>query len=506
MKSLIKNKRLNILDSYLYERAVRIKVQKICNLEKIENQYFVREKSLRKIYYYCKEIGIKNTFLKILSRSREKIRNEKYLSIGIGEVIQSRTLLFYPNQIIYFIATNHPASPAHIVVHEKHAFLSRNTDDFKVYQYNKNFFLDLLGWSPYSGLLPPDLSIAQQVVIRNIIDSIVNNQNNTALINRTGNISEIKISTIKTLSKKTAALFGYGNYAKTIIIPNLNKKIALTKIHEIDPAQLIPMKNNIDYDTSPFPRDANHDIYLIAGYHHTHAEIAIFGLKNNIDVVVEKPLVTTQSDLEKLISAIKESKAAYYACFQRRYHMFNGYVFEDFKLKMGDPISYYAIIYEESMPDLHWYRWPNSKSAIISNGCHWIDHFLFLNNFSPVCNQQVIKSKNSEIIVLVELENRATLSLILSHIGSARIGMQEYIELRSQNNTAKITNGNYYQSENKFKIIRRSKINKYEAYKKMYRMISDNIIDKNAERLSDSWERVQMISGLILVLDQMTVT
>ena len=101
------------------------------------------------------------------------------------------------------------------------------------------------------------------------------------------------------------------------------------------------------------------------------------------------------------------------------------------------------------------------------------------------------------------MQNGATLSLTLSHLGSARIGMQEYIELRSANATARILNGYQYQSENNSRLIRRLKINKYESYRKMYQLISENIANKKAPRLSDAWPQVQMSSSLILNLDEL---
>jgi len=514
MQLFTKNKPIEILDDHLFSSALLIKVFAICNLEKINNQYFIRAKSFRKIYYYCREIGFKNTVLKIISRSREKTRNEKYFSIGIGEVVKSTTAKFQSEKIVYFIASNHPACPERVVIDEKLVFL---TDDQSHPLISKNhivwlkkFYLEkwwatLLSWSPYSGLPISDLeNIAVSEKIKQFWKSVsIKPENNIALRKATA-ISEVRIAKKKDGKKanKTAVLFGYGNYAKTIILPNLHKSITVSAIHEIDPAQLIPLKKNMSYDTKPYPRDEKYDVYLIAGYHHTHVDIAIAGLQNGADVIVEKPLMTHRKDLEKLICAMQQSSSELYACFQRRYHRFNDYVRQDFKLNVGDPISYYAIIYEETLPELHWYRWPNSRSAIISNGCHWIDHFLFLNNFSPVFTAFARKMQSGEIVIIVELANGATLSLTLSHLGSARIGMQEYIELRSGGNTAKIRNGNYYQSENASRIIRRSKINKYEAYKKMYHLISKNIVDKKSPRLSDDWKKVEMASSLILSLDE----
>lgn len=510
---MIQNKQLDILDDHLLQNSLRIKVHAICNLEKINDQYFVREKSVRKLYHYYREIGIKNTAQKILSRIRENIRNEKYFSIGIGKVLQSTSKHYQPGQAVYFIASNHPACSERLVIYEKFVFLT----DIQRYSwisqthivwlqtfYLERWWDELLAWSPYSGLPAPNveaLSVFQK--IQHFWNSTTIEENNRIFLQATS-ISEERSAKSKSFDtqEKRAALFGYGNYAKTMLIPNVNKNIKITTIHEIDPTQIIPLKKNIHYDTSPLPRHTNHDIYFIAGYHHTHADLVIAGLKNGIDVVVEKPLMTTKSDLAKIIDTMRQSSSRLYACFQRRHHRFNNYMYQDFQLTLGDPVSYYAIIYEESLPKLHWYRWPNSCSAIISNGCHWIDHFLFLNHFSPVLTASAQKTKNSEIIIVVELINGATLSLTLSHLGSARIGMQEYIELRSGKNTVKISNGNYYQSENASRIMRRSKINKYESYKKMYQLISQNIVDKNTSRIDDSWEKVDNASSLILSLDE----
>src|SRR3989338_1064342 len=517
MKLITPKKQFDVIDSYLYENALRIQVRAICNLEKIQNQYFLREKSFRKIYYYSKEIGIRNTILKILSRSREKIRNEKYFSIGIGKVLQCRSDMFSPSETVFFIATNHPACPERVITQEELVFRVNPNDfpwlssDHIVWfsSFNQEkWWNSLLGWSPYSGLPIKNLDRNKIVnILSNFWKSIIIDKKNHVSIQKSNVVSEIKLPKTKIkllLNQKTAALFGYGNYAKTIIIPNLHKNIRVTTTHEVDPTQLIPYKKNIIYDASPAPRpNTHHDVYFIAGYHHTHTDIAIAGLKIGADVVVEKPLMTTKMDLEKLISVMRYSSSKFYACFQRRHHPFNNFFFQDHGINQGDPISYYAIVYEEFPPELHWYRWPNSRSAIISNGCHWIDHFIFLNNFSSAVTAHVRKTKNDEIFVFVELENGACFSLVLSQRGSARIGMQEYIELRSRSGTAKISNGGCYYSENKHRIIRRSKINKYESYKKMYRSISSDIMDQGISQLQDSWERVQIVSSLVLELDEM---
>ena len=512
MQLYINNKTVDVLDSYLFPNAVRIQVQAICNLQKINSQYFVRQKSFRKIVSYVQEIGLKNTIIKIISRMKEAARNEKYFSVGVGKVIESQSLKFKLGQQVYFIASNHPACAERLVIDENcvlpfdAAEKKFEPDEISWFEHDEmqSEWMPLLAWTRYSGSPFPFVDLKAEKIAELIFK---NKKAITIQVDKTP-ISEIKVSKIKVgkVETKNGVLFGYGNYAKTIILPNLNKNIKLDTIHEIDPAQLIPYKKNMQYDTSPLPRNnKQYDVYFIAGYHHSHADIAIEGLKNNADVVIEKPIITTRDQLEKITHSMRNTAGELYSCFQRRYLHFNDYVFKDFKINQGEPVSYYAVVYEEVLPDLHWYRWPNSRSAIISNGCHWIDHFIFLNKFSPVEFCDVKKTRRGELIVYIELENTAVLSLTLSHLGSARIGMQDYIELRSVNSTIKITNSKHFVSENESRVIRRAKINKFEAFKNMYRMISSNIVDKTAPRLSDSIERLNAVSSVILDLDKMVM-
>ncbi len=55
---------------------------------------------------------------------------------------------------------------------------------------------------------------------------------------------------------------------------------------------------------------------------------------------------------------------------------------EDLAAAPGQPMSCHCVVYEVPLPRRHWYRWPVSSDRLVSNGCHWVDHFLFLNGFA----------------------------------------------------------------------------------------------------------------------------
>lgn len=282
---------------------------------------------------------------------------------------------------------------------------------------------------------------------------------------------------------KKGVIFGLGNYAKTNIIPKIENKIKLLTIHEIDPTQIhksYVKKYNVD--TSEMLRDSEkYDAYFIAGYHHMHNQISLEAIMNNAYAVVEKPVVTSSQQLEELLTALKNNKGKLISCFQKKYSPLNKYIFQDFQRDTDDrPISYHCIIYEVKLPQFHWYTWPNSKSRLISNGCHWIDHFFYLNQYCDYLATDVCIAENGQLNCTIELKNGAFFTMALFDEGSHRIGMQEYIWLTAGDTTATILNSSKYCSENHKKVIRKVKVNKIEAYKTMYRCIAKTITDNGS--------------------------
>jgi hypothetical protein len=126
---------------------------------------------------------------------------------------------------------------------------------------------------------------------------------------------------------------------------------------------------------------------------------------------------------------------------------------------------------------MHWYRWPSSRSRLITNGCHWIDHFLFLNNYSEAiaCHLNHASDRSS-ITCSITLANGAFFTMVMTYRGSERIGPQDYIELRGNGRTVRIANETEYCAEAKHRILRKKKLNKMQSYKQMYREIGRQIV------------------------------
>jgi predicted dehydrogenase len=268
----------------------------------------------------------------------------------------------------------------------------------------------------------------------------------------------------------TACIFGLGNYVKTCILPNIDPRIRVAGIHEIDPTQVgRTRRRECVYDTCGQARpDEKYDVYFVAGYHHTHADLAVHALKQGAWVVVEKPLVTTSEQLDRLLKAMRDHPGRLFTGFHKRFSPLLNLARSDMVHRPGMPINYSCIVYEVPLPRRHWYNWPNSCSRLVSNGCHWLDQFLFLNDFCPYTRYSVWRGGNGDAHVSVELENGATFGMILTDAGSRRIGVQDHIELRSSGVTVKIDNDSRYVAEDDSRILRRASINKFDLYKYTY--------------------------------------
>jgi predicted dehydrogenase len=270
---------------------------------------------------------------------------------------------------------------------------------------------------------------------------------------------------------------GLGNYAKTTVLPHVRTWLDVTCAHELDPLQIPRQERSMAFDTAPAPRaGARYDAYLIAGYHASHAALAARALSEGAAAVIEKPIATDERQLAELLAAIGEPSRAF-VCFQRRYHPFNAFVKRDLGLAAGDPVDYHATVYEEPLPAHHWYRWPASGTRLLSNGCHWLDHFLWLNDYAPPVASDLAVSRAGAVNCSVELANGAFMTLVLTDRGSRRIGVREHCELRAGGVTATIRDGRHYRAEDGARVLRRARCDKHEPYRLMYRDVARRIAE-----------------------------
>lgn len=500
------------LDYHRGKEQLRIQVVAWMVVEPVTEMYFERPRSIRLIREYVREIGPNATVRKIRSRIHESLRNKRFYSVGLGRVTVGPSGQKKDETAIAFIAPSHPRCVERIVLP---SILTKTVDEHVVARIenqkgivwcerNDDALLidDLCGWQSESGRPLPEDSINRVIDTSLIFWNNLNVDEATILSLKTPTpVCEKTTSNVSTTRGLRAVLFGFGNYAKTVILGNIDSRIHIDCVHEIDPTQIGQVSNQPwSIDSSPLVRDAEeYDAYFIAGYHHTHADLAITSLKRGAYTIVEKPVVTSQEQLDRLYQALQQHPGKLFACFHMRYNPLFRQAIKDLGITEGEPVNYYCTVFEVSLPARHWYRWPSSCSHLVSNGCHWIDHFLNLNGYARPVEWHVWQCNNGDSHVGVELENGAVLGMFLTHSGSSRIGVQDHVELRANGRTVTVDCGSKYLAESSSKIIRKQRCNKMLAYNNMYQTISRKIIN---EEPGDTLHSLRQTHELMLALEK----
>src|SRR3989344_667927 len=157
--------REGVLDYHGSDKEPRIQVLKWKNLEKLEQVYHTRPKSLRLLINYFPVVGFGGLITKTWSRLREERRNEKYVSCGIGKIIESADRKKFPEgETVGFIAPWHPALAERIVLPESLVFkvpeaaaeeMPEDTilySPFETREPRSAWWKDVRAWSIYSGV------------------------------------------------------------------------------------------------------------------------------------------------------------------------------------------------------------------------------------------------------------------------------------------------------------------------------------------------------------------
>lgn len=502
------------LDEHRGPDQFRIAVRVWAPVEDVDDVYFAPARELRRLWNYVWEVGPVRLMRKVLSRLREGGRNEKFVAVGIGEIIEAPDGDSLTGTVV-FVAPLHPRAVERVVLSREwlspcpEGLAAPNEEELVCFEPGvidpgHRGFQEVRAASVHSGE-PLDEALLAELLesAKQALGEALRGAPSRALPVGPSAIEEShrRESSDAEGGFLRAVLYGYGHYAKTNVLPNLPDSIRVVAVHEVDPIQLGPVTSlAFSADSSPGLRDGiGYDVYFLAGYHHTHAPLAAAALRAGSWAVSEKPLVTTRPELEDLVDAATEHPDRYFAGFHKRYLAFNEHTHEDLDLRRGDPIHYYCIVYEVPLPARHWYRWPNARSRVTSNGCHWIDHYLHLNGFPQVVASGSHQFPDGDVQCWAEAENGACFSMVLTDKGSNRIGLEEYVEMRTRDRTATVVNNSIYRAESRSRILRKARTNKNLGYSTMYRTIAEKIA-RGAP--GDPVSAIQRSSQLMLDLEE----
>jgi predicted dehydrogenase len=501
-------------DYHLGQGQVRIIVRCWCVVTPLTDIYPRQPRDWRLLWTYFWKVGPQSLIRKVLSRTRERLRDHRFLAMGLGRVCAAEEGGdLAPGDAAVFIAPCHPLCVERVVLPRGLTAKAPPGLDERLAPATGILYLPFLpdldarqfeevaGWSEHSGRpLPAEMSRLWTLAISQF--TTLSPQGGTVLpLAVASPVSEVLTPPRPRRPRRLrAVLYGLGNHAKTVLLPNTGPRIGVECIHETDPTQISPVyRRRYAVDSSPLPRgEKSYDVYYIAGFHHTHADLAVHALNQGAWAVVEKPLVTTEEQLSRLLAALREHPGRLFSGFHKRYNRLWALARADLGTRDGEPIHVNYLIYEVSLPRRHWYTWPNSRSRVVSNGCHWLDLFLFLNDFARVTRYALWLGGNLDAHMSVELENGACMSGCLTDIGSRRLGTQDIAEARAGKVTVRVQNDSLYLAEDDRRIIRRRRCKSVYVYADMYRTIGERIA---CGQPGDSYESVERTSRLMIDLD-----
>lgn len=489
------------LDEVVGARSARLAVTEWVNLRPVRGGYFERAASARYLLGQFRRLGPMDLLRKVRSRMAERGRNERWVAVGVGRVthIGADVPARFLGATVTFVAPRHPAGMERVVLDvalcepvqgellpaapSVAGTAIAHARDRPLGVEVEAAIADLEGWLPHSGTPAPVAAVAacRQTISR------------AWSYRRYAGSADVAVrrGASPSSNRPRLAVVGYGNYAKTVAVPQLSSTLELAAVCDLDPFQMPQADSSRIWSTS-FAEigDDEFDVVLAAGFHHTHVDVAIRALRAGKDVIVEKPIFTTEAQALSLQDAIASSSGRIFFGFQRRYSPFGIFIEQD--LRGSAPRDYHCVVFEEPLPALHWYRWPASGGRMLSNGCHWIDHFLLLNGNSPVEAQGSLHHDEERAMAWIRLANDAIMTMSLTSAGSARLGMRDYIEIRSGKKTVKITDSSRYESENSDRTIRRKRCAPLAAHRAMYADFAQRI---STDAAGDSYE-LALASGL----------
>jgi predicted dehydrogenase len=451
--------------------------------EPVPEQFVVRERSARLVWNYLRRVGPVAVWRKIRSRLAEGHRNQRVASVGIGRILEVPVgSILEIGQRVVFFAPNHSSAWANVVV-PLELMLPYERLEGRAADAVGELPIALrayAGWSAYSGV-EIDGTLARREIAQLGATAGAGVEAAPSASEAPGRVGTDRVPGEPPRGRRpSAVVFGLGNYAKTQVLPQVRRHLHLAAIHEIDPDQIMAGAGfGATLDTSPRPRASErYDAWFIAGYHHTHGALAVQALEQGAYAVVEKPLVTTRGQFEALQVALgRTGGQKLFGCFHKRYSRLAKWAWADLGVTPGQPVDMHSIVYEIPLPARHWYNWPNSGSRLVSNGCHWLDYFLYMNDYSPAREFTAYPLRGGDLAACVALENGAQMVMTLTDTGSERLGVRDVVELRARDVTVRLIDATFYESECTSRELRRGRVNPMDAYRRMYETICHRIVD-----------------------------
>ena len=184
------------------------------------------------------------------------------------------------------------------------------------------------------------------------------------------------------------ALIGAGGFATSMHLPNIAKLSSKYNLHAVmnrtgHKAKAVAEQYKANYATTSYEdvlNDKDVDLVLISTRHDSHAELSLKALQAGKNVFVEKPLATTQEELDLIkdfYESNKPNKPVLFTGFNRRFSKYT----TEIKKHTDNRINPMMIRYRMNagfIPLDHWVH--EDGGRMVGEACHIIDLMTTLTN------------------------------------------------------------------------------------------------------------------------------
>ncbi|MBW8841504.1 MAG: bi-domain-containing oxidoreductase [Sphingomonadales bacterium] len=238
-----------------------------------------------------------------------------------------------------------------------------------------------------------------------------------------------------TATGRGTGFIGFGNYARTVLLPALRKAgnerlttvVTSTGLSAHDAAERQGFAHAAT-DPQAVLADADTDCVFIATRHDSHARLTVAALEAGKHVFVEKPLALTLDQLAQVLTAATTAPGIVTVGFNRRFAP----MMVEAKAALanrGGPIAMHYRINAGHVPGDNWLHGSEGGGRIVGEACHFVDALAFLAGGPPVAVEAFSPDGIGDTVsAVLRFADGSTGTILYSSLGDSALP-KEYLEV-----------------------------------------------------------------------------
>ncbi len=310
------------------------------------------------------------------------------------------------------------------------------------------------------------------------------------------------------------AFIGAGGFAQGVLMPIVAgiKNSRLTAIVDTDIATATNSSRayavaHVSTDDQELYTKDLADVVVIASPHKLHCDQIITALKHNKAIFVEKPMVTTFEQLDKLMPILSSNTTPLCVDYNRSFAPFIQSIKQQI-IKRSTPIIAHYRMNAGFIPKEHWIQTEVGAGRIIGEACHIFDLFCFLTDAQPVSVSVETMKPNTDALfatdnfsVQISFADGSLCTLLYTALGHANAG-KERMELYYDGKTIIMDD---YKTLEGFGLPQsfNQKVDKQDkGHENLLKAFFATINQTNSQPVM-SLQRLQTVAHLTLTIDQL---